>query len=103
MSVTLEVSDGCGQFVSASTEIIVVSPPLEVTLPDTLVGTCTESFVLSPYIDGGSGVYTYEWSQNFNPVGDQSTYTYTMVAHQFLRPCDGQLPIVGQCVYHHRH
>ncbi len=76
MSVTLEVSDGCGQFVSASTEIIVVSPPLEVTLPDTLVGTCTESFVLSPYIDGGSGVYTYEWSQNFNPVGDQSTYTY---------------------------
>lgn len=76
MTVTFEVSDGCGQFVSTTTDIVVVSPPLEVTLPDTLVGPCTETFVLSPVIDGGSGVYTYEWSQNFNPVGTQSTYSY---------------------------
>ncbi len=76
MSVTLEVSDGCGQFVVVQTEIEVVSPPLEVTLPDSIVGPCTETFVLDPEIDGGSGVYTYQWTQNFNPVGDQSTYTY---------------------------
>jgi len=76
MTVTFEVSDGCGQFVTSTTEIVVVSPPLEVTLPDTLVGPCTETFVLEPEIDGGSGVYTYQWSQNFNPVGDQSTYQY---------------------------
>lgn len=77
MSITLEVSDGCGQFVTANTEVVVVSPPLEVTLPDTLVGPCTETFVLSPGIDGGSGVYTYAWTQNFNPVGDASTYNYS--------------------------
>ena len=77
MSVTLEVSDGCGQFVEVETEIVVVSPALEVTLPDTLVGPCTESFVLTPDIDGGSGVYTYQWSQNFNPVADTESYTYT--------------------------
>ena len=71
MSFTLEVSDGCGQFVTVETEVIVVSPPLEVTLPDTVVGPCTESFELSPSIDGGSGVYTYQWSQNFNPVWRQ--------------------------------
>ena len=53
-----------------------MSPPLEVTLPETIVGPCTETFVLDPEIDGGSGVYTYQWTQNFNPVGDQSTYTY---------------------------
>jgi len=77
MSVTLEVSDGCGQFVSASTEVVVVSPPLEVTLPDTLVGPCTETFSLSPQIEGGSGVYTFEWTQNFNPVGDQASLLYS--------------------------
>ena len=76
MSITLEVSDGCGQFVTAETEITVVSPALEVTLPDTLVGPCTESFELVPVIDGGSGVYTYQWSQNFNPVADSETYIY---------------------------
>ncbi len=77
MSITLEVSDGCGQFVTATTEVVVVSPPLEVTLPDTLIGPCTETFVMSPQIEGGSGVYTYEWTQNFNPVGDEATYTYS--------------------------
>ena len=77
MSITLEVSDGCGQFVTVNTEVIVVSPPLDVTLPDTLIGPCIETFVLSPGIAGGSGVYTYEWTQNFNPVGDQSTYSYS--------------------------
>lgn len=76
MSVTLEVSDGCGQFVTVETEITVVSPPLDVVLPDTLIGPCTENFLLAPEIIGGSGVFTYEWSQNFNPVGDESTYTY---------------------------
>ncbi len=76
MSVTLEVSDGCGQFVTAETEIIVVSPALEVSLPDTLVGPCTESFSLTPTIDGGSGVYTYQWNQNFNPVAYTETLTY---------------------------
>ena len=77
MSITLEVSDGCGQFVTATTEVIVVSPPLEVTLPDTLVGPCTETFSLSPGIDGGSGVYTYEWTQNLNPVGVEATFQYS--------------------------
>ncbi len=77
MSITLEVSDGCGQFVTATTEVIVVSPPLEVTLPDTLVGPCTETFVMSPQIEGGSGVYTYAWTQNFNPVGDEATFSYS--------------------------
>ena len=77
MSITLEVSDGCGQFVTVETEVTVVSPALDVSLPDTLVGPCTESFNLVPVVDGGSGVYTYQWSQNFNPVADTETLTYT--------------------------
>jgi gliding motility-associated-like protein len=76
LSITLEVSDGCGQFVTVETEVVVVSPPLEVTLPEVLTGPCTEVFELSPEIDGGSGVYTYQWSQNFNPVGDNATFSY---------------------------
>ncbi|MDA8695676.1 choice-of-anchor L domain-containing protein [Flavobacteriales bacterium] len=77
MSITLEVSDGCGQFVTVETEVTVVSPALDVSLPDTLVGPCTESFNLVPVVDGGSGVYTYQWSQNFNPVADTETLTYS--------------------------
>lgn len=77
LSITLEVSDGCGQVVTATTDVVVLSPALDVTLPDTLIGPCTETFTLSPGVDGGSGVYTYQWTQNFNPVGDGATYQYS--------------------------
>ena len=56
---TPEVSDGCGQFVTVNTEVIVVSPPLDVTLPDTLIGPHRD-VTPSPGIVGGSGVYTME-------------------------------------------
>ena len=105
MSITLEVSDGCGQFVTAETEITVVSPALEVTLPDTLVGPCTESFELVPVIDGGSGVYTYQWSQNFNPVADSETYIYdsglstSFTVDVTLRPQVGRKAPIGAVIW----
>ncbi|MDG2426003.1 MAG: choice-of-anchor L domain-containing protein [Flavobacteriales bacterium] len=92
MNVTLQVSDACGQFVEASTLIEVVSEPLEVTLPDTLTGPCTEVFFLNPQVANGSGVYTYIWTQNFVFVSDESTYSY-----QSEYPTSIQVEIVDNC------
>ncbi len=77
MVVSLNVSDACGQNVELTTDIVVVSPPVNVSFDDTYVGPCTEQFVLTPTVSGGSGVYTYEWFQNFNLVGSNDSYTYT--------------------------
>ena len=77
MAVTLNVSDACGQNVELTTDVVVVSPPVNVSFADPYVGPCTEQFVLTPDVSGGSGVYTYEWFQNFNLVGTDATYTYS--------------------------
>lgn len=76
MVVTLNITDACGQSFSEQTDIVVVSPPVNVSFDDTYVGPCTQQFVLTPTVSGGSGVYTYEWFQNFNLVGSNDTYTY---------------------------
>lgn len=76
MNIEVQVSDACGQMATASTLIEVISEPLEVSLPDTLTGPCTEVFNLVPLVANGSGVYTYQWTQNFVPVGDDASYNY---------------------------
>ena len=76
MVVSLNVTDACGQTETVQTDIVVVSPPVNVSFDDTYVGPCTQQFVLTPTVSGGSGVYTYEWFQNFNLVGSGDTYTY---------------------------
>ena len=42
---------------TVNTEVIVVSPPLDVTLPDTLIGPCTETFVPPGIVGGLRGVH----------------------------------------------
>ena len=76
MSVTLEVSDGCGQFRDRQHRDRGGEPAIDrdpARYADwTLHGSV---FDVSPD-RGGSGVYTYDWTQNFNPVGDEATLTY---------------------------
>lgn len=63
-SLVLEVSDNCGQTESASVEIVVEAPDVEVSLPQELVGPCTEVFDMTANVTSGSGGYTYTWFQN---------------------------------------
>lgn len=63
-SLVLEVSDNCGQTESANVEIIVEAPDVEVSLPQGLVGPCTEVFDLTANVTSGSGGYQYSWLQN---------------------------------------
>jgi gliding motility-associated-like protein len=92
MNVEVQVNDACGQTAFASTLIEVISEPLEISLPDTLTGPCTEVFNLVPQIDNGSGVYFYQWTQNFVPVGNDASYGY-----QSDYPASIQVVVTDNC------
>ena len=63
-SLVLEVSDNCGQTETAAVEIVVEAPDVVVSLPQDLVGPCTEVFDLTADVTSGSGGYQYTWFQN---------------------------------------
>ncbi len=69
MTVTFEVQDNCGQTESVDVEITVESPAIEITLPEELVGPCTELFEVIAEISGGSGGLSYDWSIDGAAVG----------------------------------
>ena len=63
-SIVLEVSDACGQLESVDIEITVEAPEVIVSLPDGVVGPCTEVFNLQADVTSGSGGYQFSWFQN---------------------------------------
>ena len=63
-SIVLEVSDACGQVETVDIEITVEAPEVIVSLPDGLVGPCTEVFNLQADVTSGSGGYQFSWFQN---------------------------------------
>ncbi len=72
-SIVLEVSDACGQVETVDIEISVEAPEVIVSLPDGLVGPCTEVFNLQADVTSGSGGYQFSWFQNginMNENGD---------------------------------
>lgn len=63
-TLTLQVSDNCGQSEEAIVQITVDAPDVEVSLPQSLVGPCTEVFDVMASVTSGSGGYQYTWYQN---------------------------------------
>ncbi|MBL6866290.1 MAG: choice-of-anchor L domain-containing protein [Flavobacteriales bacterium] len=63
-SIVLEVSDACGQVEAVDIEILVDAPDVIVSLPDGLMGPCTEVFNLQADVTSGSGGYQFSWFQN---------------------------------------
>jgi gliding motility-associated-like protein len=63
-TVTLSINDACGQNETVDVEIVVEAPPVEFTIPDNLVGPCTEDFAINPAVTSGSGNYNYTWYQD---------------------------------------
>ena len=63
-SIVLEVSDMCGQVEAVDIEILVDAPDVIVSLPDGLIGPCTEVFNLQADVTSGSGGYQFSWFQN---------------------------------------
>jgi gliding motility-associated-like protein len=63
-TITLQVQDNCGQTEEATVEIEVSAPDVEVSLPQSLTGPCTEVFDLTANVTSGSGGYQYTWYEN---------------------------------------
>ena len=72
-SLTLEVSDGCGQVEDVEIEVIVEAPDVEFTLPQDLIGPCTEVFDIASNVTNGSGGYVYNWSQDGASLSDNGS------------------------------
>jgi gliding motility-associated-like protein len=73
------VSDNCGQSATQDVAIEIVSPPIELTLVDSLQGTCFTNFNIIPVLNGGSGSsnsWNYQWLEQGNPIGFNSNLTF---------------------------
>ena len=73
LNLTLEVSDGCGQIEDVEIAVIVEAPDVEFTLPQGLIGPCTEVFDIDSDVTSGSGGYVYNWSQDGVALSDNGS------------------------------
>jgi gliding motility-associated-like protein len=94
-TITVLVSDNCGQEVQQSCELIINSPPIDLTLPQNLTGNCATLFDIVPTISAGSGdpsTWDYSWSGNSNAIGNSPTLATT-----FGVDTDIELSVVDVC------
>jgi len=70
------VGDNCAQTSNAVIAITISSPAIEISLPDTVTGTCATMFNFTPVISGGSGGFNYLWSQSGQQLGTQNTLNF---------------------------
>jgi len=68
--VILNVTDQCGNISSDQLTVSVVSPPVDVVLPQDLSGTCLDFITVSSAISGGNGGYFYQWEVNGVDAGN---------------------------------
>jgi gliding motility-associated-like protein len=68
--VQLEVNDNCGQQNSVVVEILLNSPPIISSLVDEVSGSCLDSFDFTPTATGGTGAFSYEWTNNGINIGN---------------------------------
>lgn len=61
VEIQLQVFDGCAQVETATTQVIVDSPAVELTLQPEYVGPCTEVFDVIVETAGGSQGFEYTW------------------------------------------
>ncbi|MFM9985817.1 MAG: gliding motility-associated C-terminal domain-containing protein, partial [Flavobacteriales bacterium] len=71
------VFDGCGQSVTVSIDITVDSPPIELTLVDSVQGNCQTPFLFEPTVAAGSGGFEFQWSENGNSLGTNQTLNFS--------------------------
>ncbi|MFM7731393.1 MAG: choice-of-anchor L domain-containing protein, partial [Flavobacteriales bacterium] len=87
VTITAMVSDQCGQTEEASTQLVILSPDITVSLADSLFGTCATVHNITPILTGGSGdqnTWTYQWTANNQVVGNAGSYTSTFSNDQLI-------------------
>jgi gliding motility-associated-like protein len=76
ITVTMDVSDGCGQSESVDIEIEVVSPDIVIDLEDELTGSCITVFDLDANASAGSGGFNYTWILNGVSLGSTASIDF---------------------------
>lgn len=89
---TFQVTDACGQTQQFSVDVIIESPPVTITLPESVTGPCTETFTLNPEIEGGSGGFVYAWMANGEPLTETLNTTWQSFEDAVL-----EFSVIDQC------
>jgi len=89
---TYQITDFCGQTAFFDVDLIIESPDVFITLPETITGPCTEVFNLNPQIDGGSGGFQYTWTANGEFHANTLNATW-----QSFEDATLQLSVIDQC------
>ncbi len=76
VTISVDVQDNCGQTETIDVQITIVSPEIEIVMDDTFEGDCSTIFNLTPEINGGSGGFTYAWSEDGANVGSQANLDF---------------------------
>jgi gliding motility-associated-like protein len=93
--VTVNVSDQCGQTVSADIIVTIDSPAIELTLQDNYEGNCTTVFDMIPELAGGSGWsadWAHVWSNDGAIIG-----TGTTLSSSFAESTVVELTVTDVC------
>lgn len=89
---TFQVTDACGQTQQFPVDVVIESPPVAITLPESVEGPCTETFELNPEIEGGSGGFEYAWFANGEPLSESLNTTWQSFDDAVL-----EFTVVDQC------
>lgn len=77
ITLQLQVSDGCGNFVQEYVTISVEPIPINISLPDMVTGPCTEVFNLIPVVTGGATTLSFEWTDANGFVASTANLLYS--------------------------
>jgi gliding motility-associated-like protein len=75
-TITVIVSDQCGQTVELESQLVIESPAIDLTLPQNLQGNCQTIIAIDPIISGGSGTianWDFNWTTNGASIGTGSS------------------------------
>lgn len=75
--ITVDVQDACGQSVAEDVNIVILSPPIELEIPESYTGSCAEEFSLEVTVLSGSGGYSYSWAEGANIVGSGNPLSFS--------------------------
>ncbi|NNE55285.1 MAG: hypothetical protein HKN32_04650, partial [Flavobacteriales bacterium] len=76
VTLTVDVSDNCGQTVSTDIEVTVDSPEINIVLEDEMVGSCIYLFEIEPDVTDGSGGFTYQWVLDGDIIGSSASLDF---------------------------
>lgn len=90
-TITVDVSDNCGQVNSTDIEVSVISEPMEIVMDDSMTGTCLDLFDIDPEILNGNAE-DWSWTLNGEEIGTGSTLDFQSDINATI-----QLAVFGAC------